>query len=257
MDISLLYFSPTGNCEMLCGEICHFMQNNKCTFINITNPSNRILLLSKPITCDLLILILPVYAHSIPKIVTAFFKKAKVQCKAASVICTYGHVSPGNAVTHTIQLLAQKGIPTISAAEIPMSHSYSSLLKNVPCEMQNIDWLDKFIHCTLENLKNKHFIQVPQKLAIGSFFPQRFLAQMAVKLPVANDHCNACGKCHKVCPTGAIDESNYIHSKLCIRCGACIKHCPQYARILKFTCPIPRWYIAFHMRKPKNPRTYL
>jgi dissimilatory sulfite reductase (desulfoviridin) alpha/beta subunit len=45
-----------------------------------------------------------------------------------------------------------------------------------------------------------------------------------------DDVCKKCGKCKRVCPSGAIDweakATAYINRDKCIKCGACFDACP-------------------------------
>ncbi len=54
-----------------------------------------------------------------------------------------------------------------------------------------------------------------------------------IKFEVMEDKCKKCGKCFKVCPTGAVEwkvkEYAKINKDKCIKCKACINACPFMA----------------------------
>ena len=47
--------------------------------------------------------------------------------------------------------------------------------------------------------------------------------------------CTHCGRCVRMCPTGAIEKGRelFTDSGLCIKCCACVKGCPSSARTLE------------------------
>lgn len=49
--------------------------------------------------------------------------------------------------------------------------------------------------------------------------------------PSFNERCNMCGLCVRICPAGALSESDTIivDKEKCIRCGLCESRCPQDA----------------------------
>jgi ferredoxin len=58
------------------------------------------------------------------------------------------------------------------------------------------------------------------------------MEETGLRLNVDLERCVRCGKCEKVCPTGAImvDEDIFrVDSSLCNRCGRCIDGCREAA----------------------------
>ena len=53
-----------------------------------------------------------------------------------------------------------------------------------------------------------------------------------VAVETSADRCTHCGRCVKLCPTGAIVAGDELHTDAakCIRCCACVKGCPVGAR---------------------------
>lgn len=53
-----------------------------------------------------------------------------------------------------------------------------------------------------------------------------------VAVETSADRCTHCGRCVKLCPTGAIAVGDELHTDAakCIRCCACVKGCPVGAR---------------------------
>ncbi len=56
------------------------------------------------------------------------------------------------------------------------------------------------------------------------------------KRPVVTDRCTACGRCHEVCPKGAMSNTGKkasVDYTKCIRCYVCHEVCPEKAIILE------------------------
>ena len=74
------------------------------------------------------------------------------------------------------------------------------------------------------------------KLRFILFVHKQRRKKVAVKPQVVVDarKCRLCGKCAKLCPTGAIAAGDCLHTdhSRCIKCCACVKCCPSKARSL-------------------------
>lgn len=79
----------------------------------------------------------------------------------------------------------------------------------------------------------------------------------SVATPIADaDRCIRCGRCARLCPTGAIPPGDEVRTdpKKCIRCNACVKGCPTGAR----TYPTPfAAALARDYRKRQHPATLI
>ena len=76
------------------------------------------------------------------------------------------------------------------------------------------------------------------------------------RVEVIADRCKQCGKCVKLCPTGAIEAGKCLHTDTarCIKCCACVKGCPTKARKLDTPyAPI----LSQCFKKRKSPVTIL
>jgi ferredoxin len=72
---------------------------------------------------------------------------------------------------------------------------------------------------------------------IPGIYPPRRIAIKSVKdvgypYPdlVAEEKCISCGKCARLCPTGAIDETFHVIEDKCSLCQRCVRGCPTNAR---------------------------
>ena len=74
-------------------------------------------------------------------------------------------------------------------------------------------------------------LQRPEKLKLPGNYPYREYKGVPLK-PKAGSKCTNCGRCAKLCPTGAIPETNprMTDPHLCISCMRCVNVCPNKAR---------------------------
>ena len=66
----------------------------------------------------------PVHAQGIPRLARRQLEALPPMSGPACVICTYGGVSPGAALSQGAAILTRKGLTVLAAAELPDRHSY-------------------------------------------------------------------------------------------------------------------------------------
>ena len=200
----------------------------------------------------------PVHAQGIPRLARRQLETLPSMSGPACVICTYGGVSPGAALSQGAAILTRKGLTVLAAAELPDRHSYDRAAGGgrlvLPRRWEQEE-LERFLRAVLAKAGGGGgAAALPCRLAPGRFFPQGALAALGTRYPRADKaRCTGCMKCAAVCPAGAASG----HRERCIRCAACVEVCPAGARALTFRTPVTKWYLARGIAREKAPQFYL
>jgi len=184
-----------------------------------------------------LVLVFPVYAQNIPKIVKDFLKDILVD--NLTLIATYGKMCYGN-VLYEIQKKYQKNI--IAGAYVPTKHSYLSN-DDAFCEFEKLEPV-------IEKIKNPDFIRLPRmyKNPLADIFPD-LRSRLGLKI-LKNERCDGCNACGERCSFGAIESGKVNRS--CIRCLRCVHACPHRALEVKLRLPL-----KLYLRKKKTDKVII
>jgi ferredoxin len=238
--IACLVFSPTGGCLKIAASLKDVFDKYQFELVNITKPSVREQYVDIPKEINYLLVVFPVYADSMPDIVTEYLKKLVVSDIPVSIIAGYGNIYPGKALSNTKKILEAKGNIVCSACTLVTPHSYNGnrvqLGVGEPSQ-ENLDKFKQFVSASINKIEranqlNLCKINVPEgHIRLRSRAPQKLFPQIFIQQPkVIKERCNQCNVCLNMCPSGAIDNNLAIDNKKCIRCAACIKYCKNKAR---------------------------
>jgi NAD-dependent dihydropyrimidine dehydrogenase PreA subunit len=240
-------FSPTGGCLKIANSIKGFLEerpgNDQVGIHNITKPEIRRTFRAIPQNIDYVIIIFPIYADTLPPIVTEYLESLSIKHLPVSLVAGFGNINSGMALFHARKIIKSKGNVVCSACTIVTPHSYNgSLLKiavNEP-SAQNLGVLSQFMLKSIDKARQANHLSLCEtKLPEGQMrficrVPYKFFMQVFIKKPVViPDRCNQCMVCTKVCPSGAIDTTLKIDSGKCIYCLACVKYCKKIARVFE------------------------
>jgi ferredoxin len=246
-NIECLVFSPTGGCLKIARSIKRFLENKHGNYRvgmhNITRPEIRRTFREIPQNTDYVIIIYPIYADTLPHIVTEYLENLAIKNLPVSLVAGFGNINTGMALSHARKIIKAKGNVVCSACAIVTPHSYNgSSLKiavNEP-SAENLGVLNQFILKSIDKARQANHLSLCEtKFPEGHMrlmcrVPYKSLMQVLIKNPVAMaDRCNQCMVCPKVCPSGAIDATLNIDSGKCIYCLACVKYCKKKARIFE------------------------
>ncbi|MBU4451073.1 MAG: EFR1 family ferrodoxin [Actinobacteria bacterium] len=250
MRLLILYFSGTGNTHYVAQYI---MQRLKHLPIEIQVQSIEQLLAEELSKFDVLAIGFPVYECDSP----LFFRKyldrlPRVEGKGVFVFCTKGAFA-GNAPRCNLKRLMMKGYIPLGAACVGMPGS-----DGLPF-MQKESWIVRLAqHKNYDKLKTAdHLAQRMESVlcgiangkAIESYRSKLSLSISGLLLDWlwkllyqifsnyikrkfwADEHCNGCGFCVKICPAKNIELNNKRAFFLdhCYICMRCIHQCPKEA----------------------------
>lgn len=241
--IRAVFFSPTGNTEMVVRAICDQLSiclNQSDEFMNVTLPAARAQ------TCefqknDLVIAGMPVYAGRVPNKILPFLQQ-NLSGNGALVIpvVTFGNRSYDNALRELQYELEAHGFHTVAAAAVPAEHAFTAKLAPGRPDVADLLSVRNFAAAAADKIQKMKQSKA-QPVTVRGEYPAPYYTplgtdgQPAVFLkakPVTDpEKCDGCGICAKVCPMGSVSAENPAEiNGICIKCQACIRKCPKSAK---------------------------
>lgn len=223
--MKILYFTGTGNClavakrfdaELL--SVPKMIQNNQYL-----------------IEDNIVGIVYPVYAVSVPNIIKRYFKKCKIKADYTFVIATYGFTDCGS--LHEMKnILKLNGNSADYYQSIKMVDNYLPLFDidkqlSMIKEKNTENNLAKIVEEINQRVKRRencglfnNFITTISSNIIGN------LEKYTPKTFSVNDKCTGCGVCKQICPVSNIKQTKKpVFGLNCESCLACIHNCPQNA----------------------------
>lgn len=186
--------------------------------------------------------VFPVYFYGVPSIVVDFVAELKIKQNLEAGLKPYvfGVMTCGGGIGGTPrmleELLEKQGLPLTAAFELKMASNYIMMYQPTGPDLQK-----RILNSTDEKLADIIAAISKNRQDDGSKRKKSFLTRVAYPLYVhgrktrlfyADEKCNDCGKCEKICPVSAIEMANnkpVWTAKQCTHCSACINRCPQEA----------------------------
>ena len=229
--MKILYFTGTGNCL----SVAKRFEAERLSIPKLIK--NNVY----EIEDEVVGIIYPVYAISIPDMVRKYISKCKIKADYVFVIATYGSTACGS-LHEMKKQLELNGNKADYYNSILMVDNY---LPFFDIEKQ----LSMLKEKNIENNLNKIVEEVNSRTKkeekcgwfnnLASSIGYKIVKQIEKQTPkmfYVNDKCISCGVCKKVCPSSNIvQEPNNkpIFENNCESCLACINNCPKNAIQMK------------------------
>ena len=235
MKTTIFYFSATGNSLQVAQDIALELGDTEVISIPKLMNNNEVAVSSERIG-----IVYPVYMFGMPLIVIEFLKKLKLNASQyIFAVATYGGKA-GSSLSETKKVLNSVGLKLSAGFLVMMPGNYTPLYGAITPEKQQ-EMFDK------EKQKVKSIAGIIKE---GKVIPPEndsFLFNLIFSglirsacLPRihkmdksfwADEKCNGCGVCAKVCPVGDIKMSEGRPGWLskCEQCMGCLQWCPQEA----------------------------
>lgn len=239
MKTAIYYFSGTGNSLAVAKELAKELGDAEIF------PISKIMAVARGTdkrfspSAERIIIIYPVYASGLPRIVSDFASRLKAEGKKIYSIATYGGMA--GKVNHLIKKqLKEGGNELVSGFLVRMPGNcitlYSAYSKNRQEELfrvarRKIKDISKEITEGAEGRLEDTFS------VLGIFQHGKLNKKMMEKLRendkdfYATDKCDSCNLCVEICPVANIvlEEGKPVWKHNCEQCMACIQWCPQEA----------------------------
>ena len=269
-SVTTVLFSPTGtSCKVAMAVADGCQYESHVVDATLTTPSN--LLFN---TNTLVIVAVPVYGGKVAPLALQRLETMQGNNTPIVLIVVYGNRAYEEAAIQLDEFVRNRGFVPVAAGAFVGEHSYSTA--QYPIAVGRPDATDlndartwgKAIAKKLATMTTLQAVDVTRLKAPRSsllsilrfvlFVMKQRRNKSGVKPHVVVDEekCKLCGKCAKLCPTGAIAPDDCLHTDTsrCIKCCACVKSCPKRARTLD-TPYAPVLSQCFKRRK--NPTTIL
>jgi len=235
----IFYFSGTGNSLQIAKEIATF---NKTNIISITSAIRNFTGQYDYELEDNEVIgfVYPVYAWAPPKQVLDFIDKLNFKNYNNNYIFTVATCGEnvGNTIKVIKKALSKKNLALNSGFSIKMPNNYI-ILGNVDSkEVENakLNESEKILYTINNTIANRKYgiFQVnkgPLPTVMTSIINPLFNKNATkTKKFYANDNCNGCGLCEKICNSGTIKlKEKPFWGDDCTQCLACIHLCPTRA----------------------------
>jgi len=241
MNVDLRYFSGTGNSYKIiktCKEIFDQKGYNTTLF-----PIAGKCKINE--NADLIGFCFPVYVFGIPRICKRYLlslSKFKKTINAFVLITAGDPGEAGFSITESVRIMKDKGLNVIYSDVVHMPANWTVSM-NPPSKEEaqriinsGVTKGKKIVHNILNGVQHQHVFNYPPRYSKFGFYKDYYLFKW---LGVSNlwrefradETCDSCGLCEKVCPTDSIrivdNKPNW--SKTCEQCMRCVNYCPKQA----------------------------
>ena len=247
-SVTTVLFSPTGTSRKVAMAVADGCQYESHVIdATYTLPSNL------HFESDTLVIVaVPVYGGKVAPLALQRLQAMQGNNTPIVSIVVYGNRAYEDAANQLCEFVSSRGFVPVAVGAFVGEHSYSTA--QYPIAVGRPDAADlndariwgKKIAAKLSSTTTLQAVDATRlkaphnsflsKLRFISFVMKQRRNQSGVKphVVVDADKCRLCGKCAKLCPTGAIASGDYLHTDTarCIKCCACVKSCPKKARTL-------------------------
>jgi len=237
MKTEIYYFTGTGNSLAITKELAKKITGAK--IINIAKAVRGNLETS----ADKIGIVFPVYFFGLPLMVVDFIKKLKIKKSNYNfAITNYGGM-PGASLPQLAKMFKNKGLKLSAGFGIKMPDNYIPLYDTAKIYnkkiMNNIyQNMKKKINVIVEHVKKQN----PYKMEKNNFLVNLIVSGLLYNIFAprfsnldrkfwANENCNSCKICYKICPAKNIVMKNKLPEwqHKCEQCFACLHWCPKEA----------------------------
>ncbi len=219
-------FSPTGSTRKVADLLAAALSEQVTTHdLGSKLPLN-------PAEAEVVLLAAPVYGGRIPALVAEKVQQLNGTGKKAITLVVYGNRAYEDALLELNDAAAAAGFTIVASGAFVAEHSFYRAVAAGRPDAQDAAELQAFAADILVKLA-----QTSECTPISVPGNRPYKAAMSLPVsPLFLPNCGSCGKCMRLCPTGAISRNAegqlVTDAQKCILCLACVVCCPRKARIL-------------------------
>lgn len=233
MKTTVYYFTGTGNSLKIARDIAEKLDGAELVPIARTGNSVQV-------TSESTGIVFPVYMFGLPLIVKDFIQKLDLpEPTYVFGVATHGGC-PGAALVQMDKLLKKKGSRLSAGFTVRMPGNYIPLYGAIPVEKQVelFSRSEKTVERIVRTVRNREPARIEKSFFLVNILLSGIVYPLgSARIPVmdkkywADDKCNSCGLCEKICPVNNIRLENGIPVWMhhCQQCVACLQWCPQEA----------------------------
>jgi len=229
MKTQIFYFSGTGNSLFIARQLAFNLGESE-----VINLADSRQVPSAPRVG----VVFPVYFLGLPLVVVDFLRRNRFdQCSYVFSAVDYGGMA-GAALPQFQRILSEQNVRVNASFLLKMPDNYAPVF-DAPSEHDAEALIDRAVQ-KIQDISR--FIQAGKSCGAGFVFPPVWVsrlvyARMSKKIPAADrafwadDKCNACGVCVKICPVKnvVLQDGKPAWNHQCQQCFACFHWCPQTA----------------------------
>ncbi len=219
-------FSPTGGTRKVAGILASALARQ------VTPHDLGCKLPLTPGEAEVVLLAAPVYGGRIPALVAEKVQQLAGVGKQAITLVVYGNRAYEDALLELNDAATAAGFTVIASGAFVAEHSFHRAVAAGRPDTQDAAELQAFATAILTKRTQEG---EPQPVSAPGNRPYKAAMSLPVS-PLFLPHCGGCGKCVRLCPTGAIsrnaDGQLVTDAARCILCMACVACCPRQARVL-------------------------
>lgn len=231
MGTTIYYFTGTGNSLKVAKDLSDQLKDTKLVQISKKNMS-----ITSDVSSDKIGFVFPVYFSGIPAMLKAFLEKLQINKNAyVFAIATFGGQA-GISLNQIENILNKKGVNLSAGFKVAMPGNYQVMYSPFSVEKQQQlfkEENEKIIQIA-DSIKRNEIVKSNSrsellKKAVGGLLYNSFKPKDKDKNFWADERCNGCGTCSKVCPANNIimSEGKPQWQHQCETCMACMQWCPQ------------------------------
>jgi formate hydrogenlyase subunit 6/NADH:ubiquinone oxidoreductase subunit I/flavodoxin len=231
MNTNIYYFTGTGNSLDVARKLGEKIENSKVVSIVQTATQDRV-------ASDIIGIVCPIHMFNIPLIVVNFIKKIKSVQYLFIVFAGGGEL--GSVMKRAQKLCESQNLTLASAFSVTMPSNYTPHgstpeEKQQECFRNAENKIDEIVKAVVAK---KSCIEQGGTSFFKTYIHPGLLYKLGYRLIhsmdksfFADEYCNGCSICLKVCPAHNItlaDKKPQWHNH-CLQCYACLQWCPKEA----------------------------
>ncbi len=247
MDATIFYYTGTGNSLWVARTIARELGGAR--LLPISGYDEKEAINSKTIG-----VVFPVHIWGVPPPVIRFIKKLQGSRPAYIFACAVHAGQVSNTLVQLKKVMAESGLLLSAGFEIRMPSNYIPWGGPGPQEKQRelFTLAQEKISRVAVGIQERTILPVErgplwQRIIFTAFYNLSFSRVPGMdKKFWADDRCNACGICLRVCPASNITlrEGKPLWNHRCEQCFACIQWCPQEA--IQYGTKTPKYQRYHH-----------